>query len=75
MPDLLTMVNMARYGEAETMLRDDPSRIGPDGGDTIALHVSVSKRKPGHHSLAAGAWHRTSTPSGGCGISITPHST
>jgi ankyrin repeat protein len=26
------------------MLRDDPSRIGPDGGDTIALHVAVSKR-------------------------------
>src|SRR6266550_879662 len=44
MPDLLTVVNMARYSEAETMLRDDPSRIGPDGGDTIALHVSVSKR-------------------------------
>ncbi len=44
MPDLLTVVNMARYGEAERMLRDDPSRIGPDGGDTIALHVSVSKR-------------------------------
>jgi len=43
-PDLLTVVNMARYGEAEAMLRDDPSRIGPDGGDTIALHVSVSKR-------------------------------
>jgi ankyrin repeat protein len=43
-PDLLTLVNLARYGEAETMLRDDPSRIGPDGGDTIALHVSVSKR-------------------------------
>jgi ankyrin repeat protein len=41
---LLTVVNMARYGEAEAMLRDDPSRIGPDGGDTIALHVSVSKR-------------------------------
>ena len=44
MADLLTVVNMARYREAETMLRDDPSRIGPDGGDTIALHVSVSKR-------------------------------
>ena len=43
-PDLLTLVNMARYGEAEAMLRDDPSRIGPDGGDTIALHVAVSKR-------------------------------
>jgi len=43
-PDLLTLVNMGRYGEAEAMLRDDPSRIGPDGGDTIALHVAVSKR-------------------------------
>jgi ankyrin repeat protein len=43
-PDLLTAVNMARYSEAEAMLRDDPSRIGPDGGDTIALHVAVSKR-------------------------------
>jgi ankyrin repeat protein len=43
-PDLLTVVNMGRYGEAEAMLRDDPSRIGPDGSDTIALHVAVSKR-------------------------------
>jgi ankyrin repeat protein len=43
-PDLLTLVNMALYGEAEAMLRDDPSRIGPDGGDTIALHIAVSKR-------------------------------
>jgi ankyrin repeat protein len=50
-PDLLTVVNMARYGEAETMLRDDPSRIGPDGGDTIALHIAVSKR-----NLAAIRW-------------------
>jgi len=43
-PDLLTLVNSARYGEAEAMLQDDPSRIGADGGDTIALHMSVSKR-------------------------------
>ena len=50
-PDLLTLVNLARYREAEAMLRDDPSRIGPDGGDTIALHVSVSKR-----NLAAILW-------------------
>jgi ankyrin repeat protein len=50
-PDLLTAVNMARYDEAETMLRDDPSRIGPDGGDTIALHVAVGKR-----NLAAIRW-------------------
>jgi ankyrin repeat protein len=44
MPDLLTAVNMGRHGDAEAMLRDDPSRIGPDGGDTIALHLSVGKR-------------------------------
>ena len=26
------------------MLRDDPARIGPDGGDTIALHLAVNKK-------------------------------
>ena len=26
------------------MLREDPARIGPDGSDTIALHLAVSKR-------------------------------
>ena len=26
------------------MLRDDPSRIGADGRDTIALHLAVSKQ-------------------------------
>jgi ankyrin repeat protein len=42
--DFLTALAMERYGEAEAMLRDDPSRIGPDGGDTIALHVAVNRR-------------------------------
>jgi ankyrin repeat protein len=42
--DFLTAVNMGRYGEAEAMLRDDPSRIGPDGADTIALHLAVNKK-------------------------------
>ena len=42
--DFLTAVNLGRYGEAEVMLRDDPSRIGPDGRDTIALHLAVNKR-------------------------------
>jgi ankyrin repeat protein len=42
--DFLAAVNLGRYGEAEAMLRDDPSRIGPDGCDTIALHLAVSKR-------------------------------
>jgi ankyrin repeat protein len=26
------------------MLKSDPSRIGPNGGDTIALHLAVSKK-------------------------------
>jgi ankyrin repeat protein len=42
--DFLTAINLGRYDEAEAMLRDDPSRIGADGRDTIALHLAVSKR-------------------------------
>lgn len=41
--DLLTAINTGRFEQAETMLREDPSRIGPDGADTIALHLAVSK--------------------------------
>jgi ankyrin repeat protein len=43
-PDFLTAVNLGRFAEAEAMLRDDPSRIGPGGGDTIALHLAVSRK-------------------------------
>ena len=42
--DLLTAINLGRYDEAEAMLRDDPARIGPEGRDTIALHLAVNKR-------------------------------
>lgn len=42
--DFRTLLNMKRYDEAEAMLRTDPARIGPDGEDTIALHLAVSKR-------------------------------
>jgi ankyrin repeat protein len=42
--DLLTAVNTGRLAEAEAMLRDDPSRIGLDGADTVALHLAVDKR-------------------------------
>jgi cytohesin len=44
MPDLLTAVNTGRYADAEMMLRENPARIGPDGADTIALHLAVSRR-------------------------------
>lgn len=42
--DLLTAVNLGRHAEAEAMLREDPARIGPDGRDTIALHLAVSRK-------------------------------
>ena len=41
--DLIAAINIGHFDEAETMLREDPSRIGPDGADTIALHLAVSK--------------------------------
>jgi ankyrin repeat protein len=42
--DFVSALFLGRYEAAEAMLRDDPSRIGPDGRDTIALHLSVSKK-------------------------------
>lgn len=42
--DFLTAVNLQRYDEAQAMLEQDPSRIGPEGRDTIALHLAVSRR-------------------------------
>ena len=45
--DFLTAVNLKRYDVAERLLRDEPSRIGPEGRDTIALHLAVSKKNQG----------------------------
>jgi ankyrin repeat protein len=42
--DFIAAVNLAHYDLAEAMLRDEPSRIGPGGRDTIALHLAVSKK-------------------------------
>ncbi len=42
--DFLAAMNLGDYREAEAMLRDDPSRIGPDGRDTIALHLAVARK-------------------------------
>ena len=49
--DLLTAVNLGRHDAAEAMLRADPARLGPDGADTIALHLAVNKK-----NLAAISW-------------------
>jgi ankyrin repeat protein len=42
--DLLTAITLGRYAIAERMVAEDPARIGPDGRDTIALHLLVAKR-------------------------------
>jgi len=42
--DFMSALYLERYETAEAMLKDDPSRIGPEGSDTVALHVSVSKK-------------------------------
>jgi ankyrin repeat protein len=42
--DFIAAVNLKRYDLAEAMLGDDPARIGPDGRDTVALHLSVAKK-------------------------------
>jgi ankyrin repeat protein len=42
--DFMSALYLERYEIAEAMLKDDPSRLGSDGRDTIALHLSVSKK-------------------------------
>ena len=42
--DFTAAVNLKRYDLAEAMLRENPSRIGPDGRDTVALHLAVSRK-------------------------------
>jgi ankyrin repeat protein len=42
--DFMAALSLGQFDLAETMLREDPSRIGPDGRDTIALHLCVAKR-------------------------------
>jgi ankyrin repeat protein len=41
--DFVTALNLERYDLAEAMLHGDPMRIGPEGRDTVALHLVVSK--------------------------------
>jgi len=42
--DFLTVIAAGHYDQAEAMWRAEPSRIGLDGADTIALHLAVNKR-------------------------------
>jgi ankyrin repeat protein len=42
--DFISALNLKRYDQAEAMLKENPARLGADGPDTVALHLSVSKR-------------------------------
>jgi ankyrin repeat protein len=42
--DLIGALTLERYDLAEAMLEEDPTRLGPDGRDTIALHLAVDRR-------------------------------
>ena len=43
--DLLAAVSLGRYDVARRLLAEEPGRLGPDGRDTIALHVLVARDK------------------------------
>jgi ankyrin repeat protein len=45
--DFTSALTLRRYDLAQVMLKDDPSRIGPDGRDTITLHLAVAKKDLG----------------------------
>ena len=53
------------------MLREDPSRIGADGRDTIALHLAVNKRNLATLYAGCSRTASMSMPSGPCGTAIT----
>jgi len=42
--DFISALYLGRFDAAEAMVKAEPSRIGPDGRDTIALHLSVSRK-------------------------------
>jgi len=45
--DFTSALALRRYDLAQVMLKDDPWRIGPDGRDTITLHLAVTKKDLG----------------------------
>ena len=43
--DFIAAVSLGRYDVARRLLAEEPGRLGPDGRDTIALHVLVARDK------------------------------
>ena len=44
--NLLGALGAGRYDLAESLLGEDPSCLGPDGEDTVTLHLMASRKKP-----------------------------
>lgn len=44
--NLLGALGAGRYDLAESLLGDDPARLGPDGQDAVTLHLMASRKKP-----------------------------
>jgi ankyrin repeat protein len=42
--DFRAAVSLRQYAVAEAMLKEDPSRIGMDGSDTVMLHLAVARK-------------------------------
>jgi ankyrin repeat protein len=42
--DFVAALNLGRYDLADSMLREDPARIGTQGRDTIALHLAAVRK-------------------------------
>jgi ankyrin repeat protein len=43
-PDLMSALTLGRYEEAAAMLAAEPARLGPNGQDTICLHLAIDRR-------------------------------
>ena len=43
-PDLMSALTLGRYEEAAAMLAAEPARLGPNGRDTICLHLAIDRR-------------------------------
>lgn len=46
-PDLMSALTLGRYDEAAAMVSVEPDRIGPDGRDTVCLHLTIDRHNRG----------------------------
>lgn len=42
--DMMSALMLKHYPDAEALLVEDPARLGPDGQDTISLHLAVDRQ-------------------------------